>query len=1378
MPTKNELIALNQWSKNIKDNILPDNYKYIGTEEVESVGYKCSIVQERGTDNYVFVHDSGYAVGEFMQVFLSEFFEKHDDPRDYDTPEKFTELFQDEYSKYSLAKGVDEQANYADNIRIAFKNSHPEANITHTGEGIGGGHSEYVAAKSGDNAVTFNPIGASSQCAKNGIDINQNYYKITNHINDGSTSSITSLPIGNNIIYESSTFTKVNILIQTYAVPKGVNPFLVFIIKQLLNQYDNRKINDLNQFKNDNNIIPDGKFSFHRAHWSQLMIENPNSLPKDVRDDLNNNSYDGSLVKLDKSTFKKVLTIDKDKKSNNQVIKSKIAFDAANGNEVSQNVFKETSQQTSTPDTPDEIIMPNHVPAGADLSNIVDRALAVTEMNSNTFVNYASFDFDIDISLDINQSYISSLNTSASIVKLTYPLVLDLEGNGIETISLSDSNAYFDLDGDGFAEKVGWLSKNDATLVIDKNNNGIIEGMGEVFGGINPDTAGFTELKFLDSNNDDIIDVKDAQFNELQIWQDLNEDAITDAGELKTLQQANIESINLNYGEMHQDNNSNYIAYASTYTTTGGQVRLIGDAFYVYDKTQSFYDNDYVFNADSIHLPWLKGYGVVKDLQLVLPTNTALLNLVTNLTTQTNPQTVYNGFDEVLERWGGINTTLSTNEKKRLLLNKFIGENVQSVSSENQGYLDLSYRILKNKYFTEFISYTSIGIDYGITHDFVSDSISIDENIFYDAIVDNFTDRNDYLSSFAILESVEASGELNFDKLNNSISDSNNGSILMEYLFNSNKNFMFASALSTNGTVGSDLIIGMTGNDTITGGDGNDVIIAEDGNDSITDTAGNDTYLFNLGNGSDTITDSDGNDVFKFGQNINVEDVIFTQNNNDMEVSIKNTTDKVTIKNWYTDDKNKIETFAFASGDAIFSNNLDVVTNSGQPIADLTKDDTYLLNSSTNNNIWDFNGNDTYIYNLGSGKIAFEDTYTDYGDQDIIYWLFGKTDNSKISDSKYTDELRFGAGINKEDVTFVKVGKNLEIQVNEQDSVTVKNWFHAHREKLGSLWDFHLYRNKMEFITFADGSYLHKSEITDYVNSTDISPNTYTLANNNSIADPGGDDTYIFNKNIGSATITESHGVDSLQFDVGIALADMEFIRIDKDLIIESSVNSDKLTVKDWYRSANKQIETIKFSDTTLTNKDIYDMPITIYGTDNIDEDLTDGISNVEELVGNNNDNIIYGLDGDDKIFDFKGDDTINAGKGADTLADYDGNDTYIYKSGDGKLIIYDYVGEDTIKFEGLTLNNLDISRNKDDLEIAVSSGGKITVKNCYSNTNNFIENIQFGTTVYQTDDKINNLIADSAGNILVANALNNNLNGNESADYMYAKATLCKARQ
>jgi hypothetical protein len=101
------------------------------------------------------------------------------------------------------------------------------------------------------------------------------------------------------------------------------------------------------------------------------------------------------------------------------------------------------------------------------------------------------------------------------------PLILDLDNDGLETINVADG-AYFDHDGNGFAEQTGWASSDDGLLVIDRNNNGTIDNGQELFGDQtilqNGQTAtdGFQALAELDSNNDGVIDANDAAFSNLR----------------------------------------------------------------------------------------------------------------------------------------------------------------------------------------------------------------------------------------------------------------------------------------------------------------------------------------------------------------------------------------------------------------------------------------------------------------------------------------------------------------------------------------------------------------------------------------------------------------------------------------------------------------------------------------------------------------------------------------------------------------------------------------------------------------------------------------------------------------------------------------------
>ena len=123
------------------------------------------------------------------------------------------------------------------------------------------------------------------------------------------------------------------------------------------------------------------------------------------------------------------------------------------------------------------------------------------------------------------------------------PLVLDLDGDGIETIS-TEEKVYFDHDNSGFAENTGWVSKDDGLLVRDLNNNGKIDNGTELFGNNTPlnngqkAANGFEALADLDSNNDGIFNSSDTAWNEVKVWKDTNENGEVDSGELLTLEQA------------------------------------------------------------------------------------------------------------------------------------------------------------------------------------------------------------------------------------------------------------------------------------------------------------------------------------------------------------------------------------------------------------------------------------------------------------------------------------------------------------------------------------------------------------------------------------------------------------------------------------------------------------------------------------------------------------------------------------------------------------------------------------------------------------------------------------------------------------------------
>ncbi len=127
--------------------------------------------------------------------------------------------------------------------------------------------------------------------------------------------------------------------------------------------------------------------------------------------------------------------------------------------------------------------------------------------------------------------------------KLT-PICLDLNNNGLEYLAKADAlnNCYFDFDNDGFAEKTEWIKPAEGFLVRDLNANDIIDNVTEMFGA-NGGTTAYTKLATLDTNHDGKL--TGAELNSLKIWQDGNSNALTDAGELKTLASLGITSLSV-----------------------------------------------------------------------------------------------------------------------------------------------------------------------------------------------------------------------------------------------------------------------------------------------------------------------------------------------------------------------------------------------------------------------------------------------------------------------------------------------------------------------------------------------------------------------------------------------------------------------------------------------------------------------------------------------------------------------------------------------------------------------------------------------------------------------------------------------------------------
>ena len=207
------------------------------------------------------------------------------------------------------------------------------------------------------------------------------------------------------------------------------------------------------------------------------------------------------------------------------------------------------------------------------------------------------------------------------------PLVLDLDGDGLELSAQVGAAPRFDMDGDGFAEKTGWVLPGDGLLAQDVNANGVIDDISELFG--SPTQSGFDELATHDLNGDGVIDASDAIFADLRIWEDADRDAVTDAGELKTLTEAGIKSISLaTTTPATTEVAGNRIAAEASFTRTDDTTSTISDVRFRIDNFDTTYLGDTTVSAAAAALPNIRGRGTLTDLHIAMTQDPALLTAV------------------------------------------------------------------------------------------------------------------------------------------------------------------------------------------------------------------------------------------------------------------------------------------------------------------------------------------------------------------------------------------------------------------------------------------------------------------------------------------------------------------------------------------------------------------------------------------------------------------------------------------------------------------------------------------------------------------------------------------------------------------------------
>lgn len=905
------------------------------------------------------------------------------------------------------------------------------------------------------------------------------------------------------------------------------------------------------------------------------------------------------------------------------------------------------------------------------------------------------------------------------------PLVLDLNGDGIKTVDPNYSNAYLDIDNDGFAEKVGWFSKRDGILVRDLNNNGTIDGLSEMFG--NATTSGFAALAALNSNGDTKISSADTGFSTLKLWQDADYDGKTDPGELKTLAEMNVASISLTSTPSGATQNNNTIAATGTFTFTDGRTGAVADVRLAANQLDTIQLTRPPIPADVAALPYLSGYGILRDLHAGMASNATLKSLVSTFDTKTLAATsiTWNAWDadikNILFNWAGVQNAAAGSRGPNIdakimgFVEKLIGENYNVNGSTTPPAADA--QALQNTWNTYFeiakahllVQGPLAGYFPGLTVDAATGYLQSASATPLRAAVQSILTNMPTTASAALLpywdkmvdmllkvgQWIQVPDPMPFA---NSVIDSGKPigitplQLLADLVSAADGKTLPLTMPQLAGELGFAPIISPATGGLKLGTNSNDLFISSKVADTLEGGNGNDVYIIGPGNSSDVIMDIDRSQpggIFAYLPDVgSFDQVIFTQARStnivvgysgaDLILTDSTTGAKLTVKNHFSHTSNgfnfnkapdaAIEQFQFADGIVWDTNKIRERYISQQE----TSGNDLVKGTAENDLIQGLAGNDTL-----KG-----------GDDGDYYWI-GRDGQDTILDQQQDvfltaqDYIFYKENVMPEDIALSRNGDDLVLTVKGSgDSITVKGQFWASSLGWGTFAPFSTIGNMI-----ADNPLISLGGIAQI---------PQTLPGYQDYV--GSDISVVQNTVTGALEVT----IDSLNYKY-------------------TPPNATQYTVDNVFNLPipNQRIENIAFADgTKWTAQQVQDILLRQAKTD-----------------------------GNDSVIGFFNQDTLEGGKGNDTLKGGNDGDTYLFNRGDGQDSIFDqlesvlFKGADSIKFgAGITQANTVFSRTPgtDDLVITFTdSSDKITVQNqfyasvlglqSFYSIDNRIEEFRFG---------------------------------------------------
>ena len=911
------------------------------------------------------------------------------------------------------------------------------------------------------------------------------------------------------------------------------------------------------------------------------------------------------------------------------------------------------------------------------------------------------------------------------------PIVLDLDSDGAETLSV-ERGTRFDHAADGFAELTGWVAPDDGLLVRDLNDNGRIDTGRELFGSetllANGSKAanGFEALKELDTNADGNIDSNDTAFSELRVWKDANSNGRTDAGELLTLAEVGVQSVNLSYTDSsYVDAYGNAHKQVGSYTTADGQTRAATDVWVKTDATYSVPTDWVDVPEDIAALPDAQGYGKVRDLHqaMAMDATGELKALVTAFTQAATPEDRDALVTQIIYRWTGVQDVDPTSRASRMIygnaigdarkleaLEEFMGEEWVGVwcwgtrdpnpHGRAAPVLLQAWDELKTLVYGQLMAESHLKpllqkVAYrwdeaagGIVGDLSAVADALTEQIQANRET-GLTELGDFLHTLkgtGLLKRLDVVGfkaalvPLGADVVQTmdvALAGWTSGGTPTEgsdVLRGSN----FDDLLDARG--GNDQLFGRGGNDTLIGGSGRDVLDGGAGNDELRGGTGSDTYRFGRGDGNDTIIDDSWmageTDRIEFKAGIVPSDVRLErvrsvngwQVSDDLKITIRDTGETITVKNHFNEsNRYAVEEIAFADGtlwDAEAIKSRSLLGEAGDDVLrGFNGRDDVLVGGAGNDTLEGGSGSDTYRFGLGDGQDVINEGYT-----------------------SGTDAMELAAGVTPADVTVRwTLQGDMAVTLPDGSKLTVRGQADTWSTEQG-----------IEQLRFADGTVWDRSELATRALAASAGDDTIVGGNqddtldggsgNDQFQDLGGYDTYRFGTGDGQDTIADNYG--RVLFKPGIGQNDVSFTRDGNDLIATVTASGDAVRVKDWLNNWQR-IDRFDFDNgarlnvsDVLAKLNVSEGSEILYGSPG--EDALVGTEKDSTLYGREGNDVLEGGAGSDRLYGEAGDDTLDGGADRDWLYGGEGNNSYRVATGmglDNAMVANLAVANDSVVF-------------------------------------------------------------------------------------------------